>query len=183
MKSTALICIAAALFAAATLACAADRAGRRLGRRTEEDRSRLARRGPGQARQAAQDPRFRPDRGLSSRFDPLWRQGRRTDGQEDRRYTVTVSHDMGVFTPENLAQYDAVLFNNTTQLKFNDPKQRDGLARFHQERQRLHRHPRGQRQLSHLARGGGDDRRAIRRPSLGSAAVCGRSRSTTRSTC
>ena len=80
----------------------------------------------------------------------------------------------GVFTPENLAKYDAVLFNNTTQLKFNDPKQREALLRLHPRRQGIHRHPRRQRQLPHLARGRGDDRRAIQRPSLGSGRRDGR---------
>ncbi len=51
-------------------------------------------------------------------------------GKKTGAYTVTVSHDMDVFTPENLAQYDAVLFNNTTQLKFKDPKQREALLDF-----------------------------------------------------
>ena len=51
-------------------------------------------------------------------------------GKKTGAYTVTVSHDMGVFTPENLAQYDAVLFENTTQLKFSDPDQRAALLDF-----------------------------------------------------
>jgi type 1 glutamine amidotransferase len=37
---------------------------------------------------------------------------------------------MNVFTPENLAQYDAVLFESTTQLKFKDPAQREALLNF-----------------------------------------------------
>ena len=46
-------------------------------------------------------------------------------GEKTGAYSVDVSHDMNVFTPENLAKYDAVLFESTTQLKFDDPKQRE----------------------------------------------------------
>jgi type 1 glutamine amidotransferase len=51
-------------------------------------------------------------------------------GEKTGAYSVDVSDDMNVFTPENLAKYDAVLFESTTQLKFNDPKQREALLNF-----------------------------------------------------
>ena len=51
-------------------------------------------------------------------------------GEKTGAYTVVISRNMDVFTPENLAQYDAVLFNNTTQLKFKDPQQRKALLDF-----------------------------------------------------
>jgi type 1 glutamine amidotransferase len=51
-------------------------------------------------------------------------------GEKTGAFTVEVAHDMDVFTPENLAKYDAVLFNNTTQLKFTEPKQREALLSF-----------------------------------------------------
>ena len=72
---------------------------------------------------------------------------------------------MDVFTPENLAQYDAVLLNNTTQLKFNDPAQRKALLDF----------VKGGKGLIgiHAATDNfptwpeaGDDRRRVQRPSL-----------------
>ena len=45
-------------------------------------------------------------------------------------FTVEVSNEMEVFTPERLAAFDAVLFNNTTQLKFKDLAQRTALMEF-----------------------------------------------------
>ena len=40
-------------------------------------------------------------------------------GEKTGAFTVTFSQDYSVFTPESLAQYDAILFNNTTGLKMN----------------------------------------------------------------
>jgi uncharacterized protein len=51
-------------------------------------------------------------------------------GRKTGAFSVEVSNDMGVFTPEKLAGFDAVLFNNTTQLKFADPAQRQALMDF-----------------------------------------------------
>ena len=51
-------------------------------------------------------------------------------GQKTGAYEVVVSKDMSSFTPENLAQFDAVFFNNTTQLKFEDPVLRQSLLDF-----------------------------------------------------
>jgi len=45
-------------------------------------------------------------------------------------FEVTVSTDMSVFEASNLARFDAVLFNNTTQLKFDDPNHRRALLDF-----------------------------------------------------
>ena len=51
-------------------------------------------------------------------------------GKKTGAFEVTVAHEMSAFTPENLAQYDGVLFESTTQLKFSDPKQREALLNF-----------------------------------------------------
>jgi len=51
-------------------------------------------------------------------------------GKKTGAYSVEVSNDMAVFTPEKLKEFDAVLFNSTTQLKFADPKQREALMDF-----------------------------------------------------
>lgn len=51
-------------------------------------------------------------------------------GEKTGAYTVDFSEDMGVFTPENLKQYDAVLFNNTTGLKFVDMAARQALIDY-----------------------------------------------------
>ncbi len=45
-------------------------------------------------------------------------------------FDVTVSTDMAVFDAANLARYDAVLFNNTTQLTFENPEHRRALLEF-----------------------------------------------------
>ncbi|MBA7609743.1 hypothetical protein ES703_16937 [subsurface metagenome] len=51
-------------------------------------------------------------------------------GQKTGAYEVVVSKDMSSFSPENLAQFDAVFFNNNTQLKFEDPVLRQSLLDF-----------------------------------------------------
>lgn len=51
-------------------------------------------------------------------------------GEKTGAYTSVISDDMAVFTPESLAQFDAVVLNNTTGLKFQDPKQREALLEF-----------------------------------------------------
>lgn len=45
-------------------------------------------------------------------------------------FEVVQSSDMSVFAPETLRQFDAVCFNNTTQLTFNDPVHRKSLLDF-----------------------------------------------------
>jgi type 1 glutamine amidotransferase len=51
-------------------------------------------------------------------------------GEKTGAYAPTLSDDMDMFLPENLAEFDAVLFNNTTHLQFENPKHREGLMRF-----------------------------------------------------
>lgn len=51
-------------------------------------------------------------------------------GQETGAYTADVSDDMSVFTEENLAQYDAIVLNNTTRLGFKKEERRKALANF-----------------------------------------------------
>jgi len=53
-------------------------------------------------------------------------------GEKTGAYTADFSEDMAVFTPDNLKQYDAVLFNNTTGLKFVDFAARQALIDFAQ---------------------------------------------------
>ena len=45
-------------------------------------------------------------------------------------YTAELSDDMAVFTPDRLAAFDAVVFNNTTKLAFKDPAHREALMTF-----------------------------------------------------
>jgi len=51
-------------------------------------------------------------------------------GEKTGAYTVDFADEMSVFTPGNLAKYDAVLLNNTTGLKFKDPAKRKALMKF-----------------------------------------------------
>jgi uncharacterized protein len=51
-------------------------------------------------------------------------------GKKTGAYSVTLTHDMDVFRPDTLGEYDAILFNNTTQLRFSDPQQREALLAF-----------------------------------------------------
>jgi type 1 glutamine amidotransferase len=54
-------------------------------------------------------------------------------GEKSGAYTADFSNDMKSFDEATLFTYDAVLFNNTTQLKFTDPQHRANLLRFIKE--------------------------------------------------
>jgi len=130
MKSTGLFCLGAALLAAATLSCpAAVRADV-----SADELKKIEDALPSRARATPAKPRkilvFDLTEGFQHDSIPVGDKAFELMGEKTGAYTTTVSHDMGVFTPENLAQYDAVLFNNTTQLKFADPKQRAALLAF-----------------------------------------------------
>ena len=51
-------------------------------------------------------------------------------GKKTGAFSADLADDYSVFTTENLAKYDAILFNNTTRLKFPDPKQREAILEF-----------------------------------------------------
>jgi hypothetical protein len=51
-------------------------------------------------------------------------------GRATGAYDAETSRDMDAFTPENLARFDAVLFNNTTKLAFSDETHRKALMDF-----------------------------------------------------
>jgi type 1 glutamine amidotransferase len=51
-------------------------------------------------------------------------------GEKTGAYEAVFSDDMNEFSAENLAKYDAVIFNNTSRLTFDDPKQREALMDF-----------------------------------------------------
>ena len=51
-------------------------------------------------------------------------------GEKTGAFTADFSDDMGVFTPDKLKGYDAVLFNSTTGLKFADMAARQALIAF-----------------------------------------------------
>jgi type 1 glutamine amidotransferase len=51
-------------------------------------------------------------------------------GETTGAYTAVASVDMAMFDADKLAQFDGVLFNNTTNLKFENPEQRTALMAF-----------------------------------------------------
>jgi type 1 glutamine amidotransferase len=51
-------------------------------------------------------------------------------GQKTGAFETVVSKDMTVFNSSALDEFDAVVFNNTTRLKFEDPKSRKALMDF-----------------------------------------------------
>lgn len=51
-------------------------------------------------------------------------------GKKTGAFKATVSQDMAMFDAKNLKKFDAVMFNNTTRLKFGDPKRREALMDF-----------------------------------------------------
>ena len=51
-------------------------------------------------------------------------------GEKTGAYTTIVSDEMDAFDPENIARYDAILLNNTTNLKFENPVHREALLSF-----------------------------------------------------
>lgn len=55
-------------------------------------------------------------------------------GRTTGAYAAEVSTDMAAFSPENLARFDAVLFNNCTRLAFADAGHRAALMEFIEER-------------------------------------------------
>ena len=51
-------------------------------------------------------------------------------GEKTGAFSTVESTDMAMFEPETLNQFDAVVFNNTTGLKFANPKHREALVQF-----------------------------------------------------
>ncbi len=60
---------------------------------------------------------------------PYWDKALEIMGKKTGAFQVEISNDMSAFSAENLAKFDAVCFNNTTQLKF-DQSQREALMNF-----------------------------------------------------
>jgi type 1 glutamine amidotransferase len=51
-------------------------------------------------------------------------------GEKTGAFSCEESTEMDVFDPEKLAQFDAIVFNNSTALKFENPKHREALMAF-----------------------------------------------------
>jgi type 1 glutamine amidotransferase len=130
MRLTCLTCICAAFFAAASTACAAKGHSDVSADEMKKIEAALPSTAPAKPAKARKILVFDLTEGFHHDSIPCGDAAFDLMGKKTGAYTVTISHDMKVFTPKNLAKYDAVLFNNTTQLKFNDPKQREALLDF-----------------------------------------------------
>ena len=51
-------------------------------------------------------------------------------GEKTGAFEAVIGDDMALFEPESLKAFDAVLFNNTTRLKFENPRHREALMEF-----------------------------------------------------
>lgn len=51
-------------------------------------------------------------------------------GERTKAFTVDVTEDYGVFTPENLKQYDCIILNNTTNMVFPEASQLNAFMDF-----------------------------------------------------
>jgi type 1 glutamine amidotransferase len=130
MKLFCTFCTAAALLAASTLAFAAKGIDGVSANELKKIEAALPAEAPAKPAKPRKILVFDRTEGFHHDSIPCGDKALQLMGKKTGAYTVTIAHDMDVFTPENLAQYDAVLFNNTTQLKFNDPKQRAALLDF-----------------------------------------------------
>ena len=130
MKRTAVICTGAALFAALTLACAATARADVSSDELKKIEHALPATAPAKAAKPRKILVFDRTEGFVHDSIPVGDKTFELMGKRTGAYTATVTREMDVFTPETLAEYDAVLFNNTTQLKFNDAKQRAALLGF-----------------------------------------------------
>jgi len=61
---------------------------------------------------------------------PLATQAFRIMGEKTGAFEAVMSRDMAMFNPDTLRPFDAILFNNTTHLKFDDPDRRQALLDF-----------------------------------------------------
>ena len=133
MKSTRPIWFAAALLAAATVATVAS-AAEPPASVSPDELKKIEAGLPASAPAKAAKPRkilvFDLIEGFYHDSIPVCDKAVELMGAKTGAYGVTISRDMKVFTAENLALYDAVLFNNTTGLKFSDPEQREALLAF-----------------------------------------------------
>ena len=68
--------------------------------------------------------------GYRHRSIPIGNKAFEIMGAKTGAFEVVVSNDMSMFTAENLKDFDAVLLNNTTRLKFDDPERRKALLDF-----------------------------------------------------
>ena len=99
-----------------------------------EDLAKIAAAAPAQARvkpaKARQVLVFFLTEGFVHKSIPFGNEALKQIGEKTGAFHADFSDDMTVFTAANLAKYDAVIFQNTTQLKFVDPAQRQALLDF-----------------------------------------------------
>jgi hypothetical protein len=125
------IAVAAALAAASALF---GEPGRRFDPIPEAAAARLAAAVPSRARATPAQPRrllvFYRTEGFVHTSIPCGNEALRAMGGKTGAFTAVVSDDMAMFEPDALEQFDAVVFNNTTQLRFDNPAHRAALLAF-----------------------------------------------------
>lgn len=89
---------------------------------------------PAKATASPKQPRkvlvFYRTEGFVHKSIPFGNEALKKLGESTGAYTAVVSDDMAMFDPENLKQFDAVIFQNTTKLAFEKPEQRQALLDF-----------------------------------------------------
>lgn len=89
---------------------------------------------PAKATASPKQPRkvlvFYRTEGFVHKSIPFGNEALKKLGESTGAYTAVVSDDMAMFNPENLKQFDAVIFQNTTKLAFDKPEQRQALLDF-----------------------------------------------------
>ena len=128
--------LAAGLLAACLAGSSALRAepGHKFKPLTPEEIKAIAAAVPARPRVAPAHPRsilvFYRTEGYTHASIPYANEALREIGERTGAFRADFSEDMSVFTPERLACYDAVVFQNTTGLAFTDPAQRAALLDF-----------------------------------------------------
>ncbi len=109
-------------------------AGLALAQISSEDVQKIKKALPAQATAKPQQPRrllvFTRAEGYKHSAIPLTAKAFELLGQQTGAFTAVESAEMSAFTPENLRQFDAVLFASTTQLAFEDLNLRQSLMEF-----------------------------------------------------
>ena len=104
------------------------------GQVTVEEASRIEQAAPARPYAAPHQPRrllvFNLSLGYKHTAIPYAAKALEILGKKTGAFEVVQSDDMNVFKPEQLQQFDAVCFNNTTQLTFDDPALRKSLLDF-----------------------------------------------------
>jgi len=132
--STAVILLSACLPAVFTASVLGDDSPAQLRQLTDKELAKMEQVIPAEAKAKPAKPRkvlvFWLCKGYFHESIPVINEAIELMGKKTGAYETVLSDDMNDFSAENLAKFDAVVFNNTTRLTFDDPKQRESLMDF-----------------------------------------------------